>query len=90
MNITYTQVGDYLIPNIILSDSSDAAPLGKYGMFHKAYLREHRTILYNQLLLTEKLYPLCRNVDKDAANRFEYIKDYEVANEIILKELVYV
>ena len=32
-------------------------PLGKYGRMRKAYLKEHRPILYNQMLLSEKLYP---------------------------------
>jgi len=57
MEITYTPVGDYLLPNIILSEySSDTVkPLGKYGRMHKKFLREHRAILYNKLLLSERL-----------------------------------
>lgn len=39
MEINYTQVGDYLLPNLILSDGKE--PLGCYGMMHKAYLRQH-------------------------------------------------
>jgi len=53
MEIFYEKVGDYLLPNVRLSDEPDAPPLGYYGMRHKAYLRGHRPILYNQLLLTE-------------------------------------
>ena len=63
MQINYIPVGDYLLPAIKLSDPPDTPPLGRYGKMHKAYLREHRPILYNQLLLTERLYPLCREVD---------------------------
>ncbi|MDR1571406.1 MAG: recombinase family protein, partial [Clostridiales Family XIII bacterium] len=37
--LTYRLVGDYLLPNIALSEPPDAAPLGRYGMLHKAYLR---------------------------------------------------
>ena len=57
--ISFTRVGDYFLPNITLSAPSpeQAEPLGKYGRMHKAYLREHRPILYNQLLLSERLYP---------------------------------
>ena len=61
--ITYALVGDYYLPNIMLSDPPDAPPLGKYGMMHKAYLKEHKPVLYGQLLLSERLYPLCREVD---------------------------
>ena len=87
MEITYSQVGDYLLPNLILSDGKE--PLGRYGMMHKAYLREHRPILYSKLLLTERLYPLCREIDQAAATRLETIPDREIAHEVILSELVY-
>jgi hypothetical protein len=87
--ITYTQVSDYLLPDIRLSDPPDAPPLGHYGMLHKNYLREHRPILYNRLLLSERLYPLCRKVDLAAATRLRSIADKEQAREIILSELIY-
>jgi hypothetical protein len=86
--ITYTSVSDYLLPDIRLSDPPDAPPLGQYGRMHKAYLREHRPILYNRLLLSERLYPLCREVDLAAAERLRAIADKEQAREIILSELV--
>jgi hypothetical protein len=82
-------MGDYLLPNIAFSDPPDAPPLGRYGTMHKAYLREHHPILYNRLLLTECLYPLCREIDEAAAIRFDMIPDREAAHEIILAELVY-
>ena len=88
--LTYTKVGDYFLPNIRLSGPPDAPPLGKYGMMHKAYLKEYKPALYVQLLLSEKLYPLCREIDEAAATRLRTIPDREVANEIILSELVYV
>jgi len=89
MEIAYNLVGDYYLPNIALSDSPNALPLGKYGMMHKAYLKEHKPILYSQLLLSEKLYPLCREIDEAATNRIRAIADREVAHEIIFSELVY-
>ena len=38
MNITYTQNGDYLIPNIIIRKTK---PLGHYGRLRKAYLERY-------------------------------------------------
>jgi hypothetical protein len=58
-------------------------------MMHKEYLREHKAALYAELLLTERLYPLCREVDEAAATRLAAIKNRETAHEIILSELVY-
>ena len=89
MEISYSRVGDYLLPDIKLSDPPDALPLGRYGRMHKAYLREHRQILFTQLVLTERLYPLCREIDEAAATRMETIPNREVAHEVILSELVY-
>ena len=41
MEITYTQKGDYLYPNLAL-DPADDVDLGKYGQMRRRYLREHR------------------------------------------------
>ena len=87
--LTYTLVGDYYLPNIALSDPPDAPPLGRYGTMHKEYLRTEKPALYASLLLSEKLYPLCREVDEAAAHRLATITDRTAAHEIILAELIY-
>ena len=69
-NLTYTRNGDYLIPDLKLSEQPEK-PLGKYGRMRKAYLKEHRPILYNQLLMSEKLYPHLREIDATADSRLE-------------------
>jgi hypothetical protein len=89
MELTYTLAGDYLLPDLTLRDPPDAPPLGRYGMMHKAFLKEHKPALYSQLLLSERLYPLCRAVDEAAAERFAAIGDPEIAREVVLAELVY-
>jgi len=92
MGITYTRVGDYLIPDIILREPPReiTAPLGRYGMMHKEYLRENKPALYASLLLSERLYPLCREIDQAAAHRLATIENRDIAHEVILSELVYV
>jgi len=87
--IIYQRAGDYLLPLVALSDPPDAPPLGRYGMMHKEYLRREKTALYASLLLSERLYPLCREVDDAAAHRLATIENRETAHEIILSELVY-
>ena len=69
-NLTYTQNGDYLIPDLSLSEQPEK-PLGKYGRMRKTYLKEHRPILYNQLLMNEKLYPHLAEIDETANRRLE-------------------
>ena len=71
-NLTYTRNGDYLIPDLKLSEQPEK-PLGKYGRMRKAYLKEHRPILYNQLLMSEKLYPHLLEIDETAQSRLEQL-----------------
>lgn len=69
-SLTYTWNGDYLIPDLKLTEQPEK-PLGKYGRMRKAYLKEHRPLIYNQLLLTEKLYPHLLEIDETANSRLE-------------------
>ena len=67
-NLTYSRNGDYLIPDLKLTEQPET-PLGKYGRMRKTYLKEHRPILYNQLLMSEKLYPHLLEIDRAARER---------------------
>ena len=69
-SLTYTMNGDYQIPDLKLTEQPEK-PLGKYGRMRKAYLKEHRPLIYNQLLLTEKLYPRLIEIDATAQSRLE-------------------
>ena len=68
--LTYGSNGDYLIPNLTLTEQ-ERQPLGKYGRMRKHYLKEHRPVLWNSLLLSEKLYPHLREIDEAANRRLE-------------------
>ena len=68
--LTYTRCGDYYIPDLKLSEQPEA-PIGKYGRMRQRYLKEHRPLIYNQLLLTEKLYPHLIEIDETAQSRLE-------------------
>ena len=68
--LTYTRSGDYWIPNLSLSQQ-ETQPLGKYGRMRKKYLQEHRPVLWNSLILSEKLYPHLREIDETANSRLE-------------------
>ena len=68
--LTYRKTGDYFIPNLSLSDQNPQ-PLTKYGRMRKTYLKEHRTVLYNNLLLTGKLTAHLQEIDEAANSRLE-------------------
>ncbi len=70
--MTYSQNGDYQIPNLTLqAHSTQQTPLGKYGNLRKAYLMEHRKAVFNHLLLSEKLYPHLLEIDQTANHRLD-------------------
>ena len=51
-NLNYTQTGDYLIPNLTLSET-EMKPLGKYGRMRKQYLQENRQVLWNSMVVSQ-------------------------------------
>ena len=61
--LTYIRCGDYDIPNLKISEQPETS-IGKYGRMRKSYLKEHRPILYNHLLMSEKLYPHLLEIDR--------------------------
>ena len=71
-NLTYTRCGDYEIPDLTLSEAENK-PLGKYGRMRKRYLQKHRPVLWNSMILSEKLYPHLREIDEAANARLEQI-----------------
>ena len=53
--VTYTQKGDYLIPDIQM-ETAEVQPLGKYGRMRRAFLEENNPMLLNDLILSEMLF----------------------------------
>ena len=72
MEITYLQCGDYLIPDLVLSQEEQQA-IGKYGRMRKRYLKEHRPVIYSNLLLSGKLNQHLAEVDQACMERIELI-----------------
>ena len=68
--LNYTMNGDYLIPNLSLR-RQETEPLGRYGRMRKKYLREHRPILWDWMILNETLYSHLREIDETANRRLE-------------------
>ena len=67
---SYTQVGDYLLPNLTLSDENQRQ-IGIWGMRHRRYLKSSHQVLYYNLLTSGKLDNYLSNVERQAENLFE-------------------
>lgn len=69
MKLTYHRCGDYLLPDLTIPDAP--VTLGKNGRTRKTYLKEHKTILYNTLLLSSKLTEHLAGVDTECRERLK-------------------
>ena len=86
--LTYTKNGDYLIPDLTLSETpEDARPLGKYGRLRRSYLQKHRPGLYSRLVLSEKLFPHLREIDETANRRLEQMMPELMKSAGVTEEL---
>ena len=69
MGGTYTQVGDYLLPNLKLPEE-EQQPIGVWGQRHRRYLKEHRRATYTALLASGKLNSYLVGIDRQAEGMF--------------------
>ena len=83
----YRQVGDYLIPNLVLPPEETTITLGKWGMMHKSYLEKHKSALFNSLLIKGKLYQHCAEVEKQANEMYNLLIEQMKAAEGVAEEL---
>ena len=70
IELNYQQSGDYLVPNIT-TGVQKTTPLGKYGRMRKTYLKEHRPVLYNRLVLKGTLNEHLSEIDRAAQTRID-------------------
>ncbi|MBQ8783388.1 MAG: TnpV protein [Clostridia bacterium] len=70
-NITYRQVGDFNIPNLILPPEEANITLGKWGMLHKDYLLKHKKVVFTTLLAEGKLWQYLADIDTQAQQMFD-------------------
>ena len=61
----YELIGDYYIPVLTLS-SEEQRPIGKWGRMHRDYLKEHRPILFNDLILSGQLWTYLADLNEQA------------------------
>ena len=69
MGGTYTQVGDYLLPDLKLPEE-EQQPIGVWGRCHTRYLKEHRRATYATLLTSGRLNSYLADIDRQAEEMF--------------------
>ena len=84
-DITYKAVGDYLLPVIALPESS--GPIGHFGRLRKAFLKEHRPLTFQTMLLNCTLDGHLAELNRQAVERKETLIRQMAAKEGINEEL---
>lgn len=72
MEMSYSQCGDYLIPDLVLS-AEEQNTIGRYGRIRKRYLQKHRPVLYSNLILSCKLFQHLSEINQTCMDRMELL-----------------
>lgn len=67
---TYTQTGDYLLPDLSLPAEKETGNIGVWALRHKRYLKQHHKVLYYNLLTSGKLHSHLADIEKQAQQLF--------------------
>ena len=67
---TYTQVGDYMLPDLLLAEEEKEANIGIWEMRHKRYLKQNHKVLYYNLMTSGKLNSYLADIELQAQNLF--------------------
>ena len=72
MELTYTKVGDYYIPDLTLDDDTEYE-IGVYGRMRQRFLKEHHHGTYTRLLLTGKLGKHLASIDAACREYMDFL-----------------
>lgn len=67
---TYTQMGDYMLPDLLPAEEETQANIGVWGMRHKRFLKENHRVLYASLMTSGKLVTYLDDIEQQATDMF--------------------
>ena len=80
---TYTQVGDYMLPDLLPAEEEKEANIGVWAMRHKRYLKQNHKVFYYNLLTSGKLNSYLADIEQQAEEMF-----FRLVNDLAEKENV--
>lgn len=83
--LRYTQVGEYYYPDIRLK--GNVRPLRRWGRMKRDYLRQHREMLYSDLVLTGRLWPMLNEIDDTADSRLDHLMRQMMRKQEVTEKL---
>ena len=67
---TYTQVGDYMLPDLLPAEEEQEVNIGVWAMRHKRYLKQNHKVFYYYLLTSGKLNSYLADIEQQAQQLF--------------------
>ena len=84
---TYTQVGDYMLPDLLQAEEEKEANIGIWAMRHKRYLKQNHKVLYYNLLTSGKLNSYLADIEQQAQQLFLWLVKDLADKENVTEEL---
>lgn len=84
---TYTQVGDYMLPDLLPAEEEKETNIGVWGMRHKRYLKQHHKVRYYNLLTSGKLNSYLVDIEQQAQDLFSRLVKDLAEKENVTEEL---
>ena len=86
MSISYTKVGDYLLPNLKIVDNNHKENLNKYGLLRLNFIKKYRKNFYFQLMMEGNLYQHLLSVGKTSEEKVNSLMQKIIKNDNKLSE----
>ena len=83
--LNYTLHGDYYLPDLEINEEEPT--YRKYGIMRKQFLKEHRSVRYQYLVLTGKLTEHLNQVDKEVREKVEILMEQMAEQWGVTEEL---
>lgn len=84
---TYTQVGDYMLPDLLPAEEEKEANIGVWEMRHKRYLKQNHKVRYYNLLTSGKLNSYLVDIEQQAQDLFSRLVKDLAEKENVTEEL---
>ncbi len=84
---SYTQVGDYMWPDVLPAEEEKEANIGVWGMRHKRYLKQNHKVRYYNLLTSGKLNSYLADIEQQAQQLFLRLVKELAEQENVTEEL---
>ena len=83
MKLTYTKVGDYLLPNLTIKNQN-YKKINKYGLLRLHYLKENNKTFYTTLLMKNELTNYLVSVSSECEKRFNNLmKQFKKSDKLL-------